>query len=121
MGVIIRPMLQKKLVVLDMVGLNKKEELGVAERQKFITTEDDESVVGAAVSASSSSSSSATREIPPSSTSSVREEGDGGDDFDGFDDLLATDLLGLDEEEVVEPPIPPTPEPSRTRKRPWED
>ena len=42
-------MLQKKLLVLDMVGLNKKEELVVAERQKFVTASEnaDESDVGA--------------------------------------------------------------------------
>jgi len=38
-------MLQKKLVVLDMVGLNKKEELEVAERQKFVAVEDKQSAV----------------------------------------------------------------------------
>ena len=58
-------MLQKKLLVLDMVGLNKKEELVVAERQKFVTASEnaDESDVGAGEGS-----------IPPTAEKQLSEE-----------------------------------------------
>lgn len=94
------PMLQKKLVVLDMVGLNKKEELEVGERQKFVSNDPEEP------------NKASDQNLPSGPPEAVNSE-----------EEYEKDLLSFEEEAFLEAELEGSVPmvPSSTKKRAWEE